>query len=212
VASLWHEQSTHFCFGDVAEVIEYYPYQASLSLPGHRFVPKTSHSQQQAQPSSKDIRNMCFLEYIAYTCGHCSALRQFPSPGMCPVCERIIHSRSVISLEWEHRFMHERGLCGCEVIFPGLTGPHNAGALNGVAEEEYQRRLQENHNPGDLTVGNIARAPPIFEVLGQPGVDMRINVRVPSLYSVEWLDDHRQLRKSANDKPFVLKRAPEQES
>jgi hypothetical protein len=177
---------------------------------------------------------MCFLEYIAYTCGHCSpgvvrpcplttarhtnqacalqAQRQFPSPGMCPVCERIVHSRSVISLEWEHRFMHERGLCGCEVVFPGLAGPRNAGALNHVADAEFRAEVEDRQGDGreglrggaeggttrELSGGSVARAPPLYQAKGRPGEDLRINVRIPSRYSVEWLDDHRQLREWPN--------------
>ncbi|KAJ4397086.1 hypothetical protein N0V93_001310 [Gnomoniopsis smithogilvyi] len=42
---------------------------------------------------------------------------------MCPACQRIIHGRAVLILEWEHHWMHERGVCGCPVIFPDLIKP-----------------------------------------------------------------------------------------
>lgn len=88
---------------------------------------------------------MCFTEFIGYTCGHQGAdvLRPCPmttevhtnpvcttyarrpilSPGMCPGCQRIIHARCVLTTEWEHHWMHERGVCGCRVIFPDLIKP-----------------------------------------------------------------------------------------
>ena len=85
---------------------------------------------------------MCFQEYIAYQCGHSSfavvrtcpmttAGHNFPvcsrppskqnfAETMCAPCERQLHSRWVLIREWEHRWMHERGACGCDVSFPGL--------------------------------------------------------------------------------------------
>ncbi|KAI1430059.1 hypothetical protein F5Y12DRAFT_793213 [Xylaria sp. FL1777] len=88
---------------------------------------------------------MCFTEYVAYTCGHTStavnrpcpmtthlhsnpccsmpACRPFLAPTMCNPCNRIMHGRRVDIAEYEHRWMHERGACDCEVRFPGLTQP-----------------------------------------------------------------------------------------
>ncbi|KAK4034788.1 hypothetical protein C8A01DRAFT_38718, partial [Parachaetomium inaequale] len=93
---------------------------------------------------------MCYEEFIAYQCGHRSmgvvrpcpmttAGHNFPVCGipshkphyaetMCTPCERQLHSRWVLIREWEHRWLHERGVCGCEVIFPGLlTTPRVIG-------------------------------------------------------------------------------------
>ena len=93
---------------------------------------------------------MCFKEYIAYQCGHrsmevvrpcpvttaghnypvCGSLasKQHFAETMCAACERQLHSRWVLIREWEHRWLHERGVCGCEVIFPGLlTTPRVIG-------------------------------------------------------------------------------------
>src|SRR4051812_21689956 len=93
---------------------------------------------------------MCYEEFIAYQCGHRSmgvvrtcpmttAGHNFPVCGipphkphyaetMCTPCERQLHSRWVLIREWEHRWLHERGACGCEVIFPGLlTTPRVIG-------------------------------------------------------------------------------------
>lgn len=88
---------------------------------------------------------MCFTEYIGYTCGHTASEVVRPCPltthfytnpicgtygrrailaqEMCPACQRIIHGRAVLILEWEHHWMHERGVCGCPVIFPDLIKP-----------------------------------------------------------------------------------------
>ncbi|KAL2165918.1 hypothetical protein VTG60DRAFT_3609 [Thermothelomyces hinnuleus] len=85
---------------------------------------------------------MCYQEFIAYQCGHrsLSVVRTCPmttaghnfaicsirphkpyyAETMCTPCERQLHSRWVLIREWEHRWLHERGACGCEVIFPGL--------------------------------------------------------------------------------------------
>jgi hypothetical protein len=85
---------------------------------------------------------MCIKEFLAYQCGHrsitvvrpcpmtttghnfpvCSEcpVRAFYAETMCAGCERQLHSRWVLIREWEHRWLHERGACGCDVIFPGL--------------------------------------------------------------------------------------------
>ncbi|KAI0877560.1 hypothetical protein GGS24DRAFT_497704 [Hypoxylon argillaceum] len=42
---------------------------------------------------------------------------------MCYPCTRIIHGRKIDIAELEHRFMHERGACGCDVKFPAMQGP-----------------------------------------------------------------------------------------
>ncbi|KAK3310689.1 uncharacterized protein B0T15DRAFT_547445 [Chaetomium strumarium] len=99
---------------------------------------------------------MCYREFIAYQCGHRSmpvlrpcplttAGHNFPvctitphkptfAETMCPACERLLHSRWVLIREWEHRWLHERGVCGCDVIFPGLlTTPRVIGETGTVA-------------------------------------------------------------------------------
>lgn len=92
---------------------------------------------------------MCFSEFVGYTCGHTSpeVLRPCPmttqshtnpvcsSHGrrpilvaeMCPACQRILHGRAVMIIEWEHHWMHERGVCGCPVVFPDLIRPRVMG-------------------------------------------------------------------------------------
>ncbi|KAI1105503.1 hypothetical protein F4804DRAFT_350518 [Jackrogersella minutella] len=88
---------------------------------------------------------MCFIEYLGYTCGHTSLPIKRPCPmttslhdnpccpqpaarpilaaTMCPSCARILHARWVNIIVHEHRFMHERGACRCEVRFPHLQEP-----------------------------------------------------------------------------------------
>ncbi|KAI1408786.1 hypothetical protein F5Y13DRAFT_204534 [Hypoxylon sp. FL1857] len=88
---------------------------------------------------------MCFIEYLGYTCGHTSIPVKRPCPlttqlynnpccpnaaarpllaqTMCPGCARVLHGRYVNIIEHEHRFMHERGACNCEVKFPYLQQP-----------------------------------------------------------------------------------------
>ncbi|RYP19120.1 hypothetical protein DL765_003536 [Monosporascus sp. GIB2] len=92
---------------------------------------------------------MCFIEYLGYTCGHTgdSVLRPCPlttrahanpvcpapavrpqlSRGHCPACQRVMHNRWVDIVEEEHRWMHERGACGCPVEFPALMQPRMIG-------------------------------------------------------------------------------------
>ncbi|KAI0842283.1 hypothetical protein F5Y06DRAFT_259434 [Hypoxylon sp. FL0890] len=88
---------------------------------------------------------MCFIEYLGYTCGHTSmpikrpcplttqlhnnpccpnaAVRPILAQTMCPGCARLLHGRYVNIIEHEHRFMHERGACNCDVKFPYLQQP-----------------------------------------------------------------------------------------
>ncbi|KAG7292625.1 hypothetical protein NEMBOFW57_002660 [Staphylotrichum longicolle] len=103
---------------------------------------------------------MCHKEFIAYQCGHRSigvvrpcplttAGHNFPVCGippdkphyaetMCAACERQLHSRWVLIREWEHRWLHERGVCGCEVDFPGLlTTPRVIGDASTVVTPPY---------------------------------------------------------------------------
>lgn len=109
---------------------------------------------------------MCTEEFIAYQCGHRSMSVVRPCPmttaghnfpvcsgpphkphfaeTMCSACERQLHSRWVLIREWEHRWMHERGVCGCKVVFPGLlTTPRVTGEASGSAENLDMSALAE---------------------------------------------------------------------
>ncbi|KAH9902131.1 hypothetical protein F4778DRAFT_109981 [Xylariomycetidae sp. FL2044] len=95
---------------------------------------------------------MCFIEYIGYTCGHTSMATNRPCPmttqlytnpicsqpavrpilaqGFCPSCSRILHGRWIDILEYEHRFMHLRGVCGCKTKFPDLMQPRVVSSVH----------------------------------------------------------------------------------
>ncbi|KAI6635559.1 hypothetical protein MCOR14_005706 [Pyricularia oryzae] len=182
---------------------------------------------------------MCFQEFIGYTCGHCSmpvlrpcslttsvhqnpvcslqATRPFISPEMCPACSRIMHTRAVLIQEWEHHFLHERGACGCDVIFPDLVRPR---VIGGEAVFRYQAMMEQQEQQNKAVMDNAhstrsnnnnaqamvsyflpptpppqdaQTAPPIFQEVPGPDGQLAIAVRLPSLYAAEWVDDHRKL-------------------
>ncbi|KHE89966.1 hypothetical protein GE21DRAFT_705 [Neurospora crassa] len=179
---------------------------------------------------------MCIQEYIAYQCGHrtpgvvrpcplTTAGHNFPictiqpskqhlAQTMCGPCERLLHSRWVLIREWEHRWLHERGVCGCDVVFPGLlTRPRVIGNVLG-SEEDFTEGARDDTighcgsapTPYDTTEveealqqGNTGTGtyhiPPIFTETAT-GDQQRVAIRLPSLYAAEWLADHRALHDS----------------
>ncbi|TGJ85907.1 hypothetical protein E0Z10_g2900 [Xylaria hypoxylon] len=54
---------------------------------------------------------------------------------MCHPCNRILHGRRVDIAEYEHRWMHERGACDCEVKFPAMLQPRLIQRSSAVADE-----------------------------------------------------------------------------
>ncbi|KAH8891899.1 hypothetical protein GQ53DRAFT_806300 [Thozetella sp. PMI_491] len=158
---------------------------------------------------------MCICEHIEYLCGHrsssvirpCPATTadvQFPvcsHPGiwtfvaktMCPMCERIIHNRWVLIREWEHRWIHERGACGCNIIFPGTEyQPWVSEPPIGVRREDAggpalsaTTRLQSQRFIPPLYRAELARD-------GRPAA----SIRVSGLCAAEWLIDHRELHRT----------------
>ncbi|KAK7907940.1 hypothetical protein PG985_015243 [Apiospora marii] len=102
---------------------------------------------------------MCIIEYIGYSCGHSSVpvLRLCPmtthAPSnpvckdpshrptmvgdMCPACSRVMHSRWVDIVMFEHQWMHERGTCGCQAKFPSLLHPRTIGANPGKEASQH---------------------------------------------------------------------------
>lgn len=134
---------------------------------------------------------MCFTEFIGYTCGHtsvevlrpCPLTTQFHSnpicgtygrrailaQEMCPACQRILHGRAVLILEWEHHWMHERGVCGCAVIFPDLIKPRvivpsntydsSQGPQRAVAVAKSTAEKGNNKNNGKAKVPQPKKAP-----------------------------------------------------
>lgn len=185
---------------------------------------------------------MCYKEFIAYQCGHrsigvvrpcpmataghnfpvCSILPDKPhyAETMCAACERQLHSRWVLIREWEHRWLHERGVCGCEVTFPGLlhtprvigetSAAGNAASPPDTASPASQEDCgtssvpkaitataeDSNHSQPEVGQGDIERTagdriPAIFsEGLTDSG-EHRVTIRLPGLYGAEWQADHR---------------------
>ncbi|KAK3939666.1 hypothetical protein QBC46DRAFT_436950 [Diplogelasinospora grovesii] len=172
---------------------------------------------------------MCFTEYVAYQCGHRSppvlrvcplttvshkypvcgsqATKQHNAPTMCTACERQLHTRWVLIREWEHRWLHERGACGCDVVFPGLlTRPRVVGGGGGDRDDQaesipaiYEETITK---AGDLSNNEI--------VLSNTTNDNKryVAVRIPSLFAAEWLADHAPVHREgrcscpANFDPF----------
>ncbi|XXG94952.1 ndufs2, NADH ubiquinone oxidoreductase 49 kd subunit [Hypoxylon texense] len=119
---------------------------------------------------------MCFTEYMGYTCGHASvpvkrlcplttqlynnpccaqnAVRPVLAPTFCPTCARILHGRWVNIIESEHRFMHERGVCGCPAQFPYLQQPRvvshyvDSGSTS-TSSSDGQHQHQQQVQVGD---------------------------------------------------------------
>ena len=119
---------------------------------------------------------MCYTEYAKYRCGHKSmpVIRSCPktienpanpvcgiqaelehlSSTMCSLCERVFHIRWVAIQDWEHRWLHERGACGCDVVFD--PEPQNRlvydGSLDGLTAGEHNvlalQRQAEQGRPG----------------------------------------------------------------
>ncbi|KAK4167162.1 hypothetical protein QBC43DRAFT_286089 [Cladorrhinum sp. PSN259] len=66
-----------------------------------------------------------------------------PGPGgsrdsmMCALCEREVHSRWVLIREWEHRWLHHRGACSCNIEFPSASYiPKATGAMENVQDHD----------------------------------------------------------------------------
>lgn len=179
---------------------------------------------------------MCFQEYIAYQCGHRSLsvvrpcpltttghnfpvcaiqpTKQYFAETMCAACERQLHSRWVLIREWEHRWLHERGACGCDVYFPGLlTTPRVIGdsvtsdATTPVASSTFAADDQESYRNTSTPTATGSNAgytessqhgvgshvPAIYSEAVTSSGEHRVTIRLPSLYAAEWLADHRAL-------------------
>ncbi|KAK3300813.1 uncharacterized protein B0H64DRAFT_414607 [Chaetomium fimeti] len=170
---------------------------------------------------------MCYEEFIAYQCGHRSmgvvrtcpmttAGHNFPICGipphkphyaetMCTPCERQLHSRWVLIREWEHRWLHERGACGCEVIFPGLlTTPRVIGHTSVVESPASTTgsNVMATADRNDATPNSIDGVESFKDSQGQTGQggaekntasskgvtetgEHRVAVRLPGLYAAE---------------------------
>ncbi|KAL8404488.1 hypothetical protein RB594_009373 [Gaeumannomyces avenae] len=167
---------------------------------------------------------MCFQEFIGYACGHCSMAVLRPCPlttsehknpvcdlqpnrpflvdAMCPVCSRLMHSRAVLIQEWEHHFLHERGACGCEVIFPDLVRPRVIGGASvfqnmaqGAGGGGGNGAHQQQQPATAAASAESKKAPPMFERVVGPNGQEAYSVRLSSLFAAEWVDDHAELHR-----------------
>ncbi|KAI2636133.1 hypothetical protein GGS21DRAFT_543045 [Xylaria nigripes] len=183
---------------------------------------------------------MCFVEYLAYVCGHTSTAVNRPCPmtthlhtnpccptpacrpflvnTMCHPCNRIMHGRRVNIAECEHRWMHERGACDCEVIFPALqqprliyrsagenesinrteTGPADTSNLySGPSRQEAPAVPTTSHSANQQFTQQTQRgnALPLFTE-AQVGGNVEVAVRLTSLYAAEWTKDHAKLHQT----------------
>ncbi|KIH88459.1 hypothetical protein SPBR_07316 [Sporothrix brasiliensis 5110] len=173
---------------------------------------------------------MCFIEFVGYTCGHTSlpvlrpcplttASHTFPACSrrgdktffageMCSACQKIVHSRATQIEEYEHRFMHERGVCGCETVFPYLIRPRVIGSCDGGGNEHAVTSYHagDSHGRTDVWAGDGAdstsetseipetteiQLPPLLCEAIDPGGRTTVSVRLSSLYAAEWVADHR---------------------
>ncbi|KAK7738466.1 hypothetical protein SLS53_005985 [Cytospora paraplurivora] len=144
------------------------------------------------------------------------ARRPILAPEMCPACQRILHGRAVLIVEWEHRWMHERGVCGCEVQFPDLFRPRVVGRSQQVETRQSDAEAIRDTGRGKSN-DEAETAPPRMggnDRVGTKNVPalyqetttttttttMRggvgkpeVATRIPSFYGAEWVDEHRQL-------------------
>jgi len=147
---------------------------------------------------------MCIQESLGYTCGHSSLAilrpcplttqdhrhpvctligdRSIPAGTMCPGCQRVMNTRATMIEECEHRFLHERGVCGCRVQFPHLIRPRLIGPVN----QDFRPGTAHEHT---------THVPPSFAHGFFHGVTA-LSVRQPSLFAAEWVDDHRALHRT----------------
>ncbi|KAK0731784.1 hypothetical protein B0H67DRAFT_640131 [Lasiosphaeris hirsuta] len=155
---------------------------------------------------------MCFQEYIAYQCGHRSpgvvrpcpmttasehfpvcrtqATKQHNAFTMCASCERHLHFRWVLIREWEHRWMHERGVCGCDVVFPGLLNRPRVSGLPAGLSSAGPLPTIATAGGGAGVSGAASGAVPAKYAEVVSGGGHHVAVRVPGLYAAEWVGDH----------------------
>lgn len=181
---------------------------------------------------------MCYIEYIGYHCGHTSvavlrvcpltthlptnpvcprsAHRPTQVTGLCPACARVLHTRWVDLVMFEHQWMHERGTCGCPVRFPLSQHPRSVGPDSSPNNEPGSRgrdatlqaisaRMGEavrGMTAGEAPDGAAPRTPvsllherattswdsivPLWEM----GESAEVRVRLSSQYAAEWVLDH----------------------
>ncbi|KAF2964774.1 hypothetical protein GQX73_g8799 [Xylaria multiplex] len=132
-----------------------------------------------------------------------------------------MHGRRVDIAEYEHRWMHERGACDCEVKFPALLQPRliqrssivadenatpmtvpsaTAGVAAGGSAPSEQDLSPKTNNAASHRVAksnapgqDVGKAAiPLFQE-AQIGDNVEVAVRLTSLYGAEWTKDHAKL-------------------
>jgi hypothetical protein len=112
---------------------------------------------------------MCVKQFYGYTCGHCSIPTLIPCPLVasnpffptcgcpaerpiftgeyCHACFRVVWNSKVLKDEEEHRALHLRGECACEVRFEGedLEKILKEETPNGQVEATSHVQLPANH-------------------------------------------------------------------
>lgn len=184
---------------------------------------------------------MCFKDRLVYQCGHthfpvirpcpqvtedprspiCTiqSSNEFMQATMCVTCEKLLHNRWVLVQEALHRFDHERGICGCPVIFPNLrcrprlitSGDHDTDSskqqlpnppvpVHGPMVLSSQRQPE---NSPDSQVRNNAstrnddwEVPEIYREGTNSDGTRKVDVRIAGLYAAEWLKDHGHLHET----------------
>ncbi|KAI1750882.1 hypothetical protein F4782DRAFT_548280 [Xylaria castorea] len=129
---------------------------------------------------------------------------------MCPSCNRILHARRVDIAEYEHRWMHVRGACGCDVRFPALLHPRVVQRPTAVADENDAAGRKTDTGASDAGFASAQQqsgprgrgketAIPLYRE-AQVGESVEIAVRLSSLYAAEWTSDHAKLHESGQCK------------
>ncbi|KAI3342638.1 hypothetical protein F4824DRAFT_494436 [Ustulina deusta] len=122
-----------------------------------------------------------------------------------------MHGRRVDIAEYEHRWMHERGACDCEVKFPGLQQPRLVKRSSIVGDEGATASTITAGASAGTSAGGSALYPqatqsnipgrgegpavPLYAE-ARVGDNVEVAVRLTSLYGAEWTKDHAKLHES----------------
>ncbi|KAI1828610.1 hypothetical protein F4861DRAFT_544790 [Xylaria intraflava] len=134
-----------------------------------------------------------------------------------------MHGRKVNIAEHQHRWMHERGACGCEVIFPalqqprliqrssattgengtvpvteaGIAGAGASGSYSNLPQQAFPSSATANYGTDQQSTQQIPQNQPESALPlfreDHVGENVEVAVRLSSLYGAEWTKDHAQL-------------------
>ncbi len=100
-----------------------------------------------------------------------------------------MHTRWVLIREWEHRWLHDRGACGCDVVFPGAD--YQPRATGGPWPVSYSTSGSRYHDQRFI--------PPAYEE-DMWHSQLHASARIPGQYAAEWVCDHRVLHRTGRCK------------